>query len=284
MPNVTHYVQPESLEEALELMASGELAPVAGGTDLMVQLRHGGPGRLVDITGLGLSFVRVEGGIVEIGACVTHSSLAHHSALRTDVKLLSMAAASVGTEQIRNRGTIGGNLVNASPSADTVPALLNHDAELVLLSRNGTRSVQLSEFISGPYLSERRPDELLHSIRCTKGVARARTSFIKVKRRAAVNISRMTVALYAEMQEDGTARDVRLSAGAAFPIACRIADVEAMVRGNRYSEKLCKEAGALASRLMVKRTGVRWSTPYKEPVLAGLVERALREVMAGRVK
>ena len=282
MLNVVYYARPQSIEEALELMASGDLTPIAGGTDVIVQLRHGGPRKLIDVTGLGLDRVREDGEYVEIGACVTHSTLSRHAALRAGAPLLSLAAGSVGTEQIRNRGTIGGNMVNASPSADTVPALLSHDAELVLVSQSRTRTVPVGEFISGPYFTEKRADELLHSIRCRKAGAGARVAFIKVGRREAVNISRMTVALHAEMGKDGTAREIRLSVGSAFPTACRLGEVEALVRGNKCTEKLFREAGALASALMVKRTGVRWSTPYKQPVLAGLVERALREAVGRR--
>jgi len=278
MLNVVNYARPRSLEEALELMTSGEVTPIAGGTDVVVQLRHGGPKKLVDVAGLGLDFVRTEGDLLEVGACVTHSTLSRHHAVKAGVPLLSLAAGCVGTEQIRNRGTVGGNVVNASPSADTVPALLSHDAELVLVSQSGTRTVPLGQFISGPYLTQKKADELLHSIRCRMAAPGARVAFMKVGRRSAVNISRMTVAVCAVVSEDGVVRDLRLSVGSAFPIACRLDDVEALLRGKRLAGELCREAGALASELMVKTTGVRWSTPYKQPVLAGLVERALRKV------
>ncbi len=281
MLNVVSYDRPQSLEEALELMASGDRTPIAGGTDVIVQLRRGEPRKLVDVSGIGLDFVRDEGGALEVGASATHDSLHRHPVIRAGLPLLSLAAGGVGTQQIRNRGTVGGNVVNASPSADTVPALLCHDAELVLASRSGTRTVPLAQFITGPYLTQKRPDELLQHIRLRKAAQGARVAFMKVGRRAAVNISRMTVAVCAQTADDGVVRDLRLSVGSAFPIACRLAEVEALVRGRRLSAELTREAGALASQLMVKTTGVRWSTPYKQPVLAGLVERALNEVSGG---
>lgn len=281
MLNVVSYIRPESLEEALELMASGDLTPIAGGTDVIVQMRRGEPRKLLDLAGVGLDFVRSEGDLMEIGACVTHSTLSRHSAVRSGLPLLSLAADCVGTEQIRNRGTVGGNVVNASPSADTVPALLSHDAEVVLVSRAGTRTLPLGRFISGPYLTGRRGDELLHSIRLRRVAPGARAAFVKVGRRSAVNISRMTVAVCADVADDGVVGALRLSAGSAFPIACRLGEVEALLRGKRLTPELSREAGALASDLMVKTTGVRWSTPYKQPVLAGLVDRVLREVAGG---
>jgi CO/xanthine dehydrogenase FAD-binding subunit len=277
MLNVSYYARPQSIDEALDLLSEGDVTPIAGGTDVIVQLRHGGPRKLIDIGGLGLGHVRADGAFVEIGACVTHSTLRDNASVKASAPLLSRAAASVGTEQIRNRGTVGGNIVNASPSADTVPALLCHEAELVLVSKSGTRTVPIGEFISGPYLTVRRPDELLHSIRCKTSRPGARVAFLKLGRREAVNISRMTIAVYAEIGDDGVVSDARVSAGSAFPTACRLGEVEAMLRGNYCTEKLFCEAGALTSELMVRRTGVRWSTPYKKPVIEGLIERALRE-------
>lgn len=279
MYNVVSYARPRSLEEALELMASGGVTPIAGGTDVIVQLRRGAPRKLLDVASLGLDFVREEGDVLEVGACVTHSALSRHPAVKSGAPLLSLAAACVGTEQIRNRGTVGGNVVNASPSADTVPALLCHDAGVVLASRAGNRTVPLESFISGPYLTDRRPDELLLSIRFRKTSPGERVSFLKVGRRSAVNISRMTVAACVGTTRGGVLSEVRLSVGSTFPVARRLAEVEALLRGKKLTDELSREAGALASDLMVKTTGVRWSTPYKQPVLAGLVERALRDAV-----
>jgi carbon-monoxide dehydrogenase medium subunit/xanthine dehydrogenase FAD-binding subunit len=151
----------------------------------------------------------------------------------------------------------------------------------MLVSQSGTRTVPLAQFMSGPYLTHKRPDELLHSIRCRRAAPGVRAAFMKVGRRAAVNISRMTVAVCAATAGDGVVSDLRLSVGSAFPIARRLGEVEALLRGKRLTAKLSREAGELASELMTKATGVRWSTPYKRPVLAGMIERALSEVSGG---
>jgi CO/xanthine dehydrogenase FAD-binding subunit len=279
MLNVLYYTRPRCLAEALELAASDELTPIAGGTDVIPELRHGVPKRLLDTKGLGLDYVKVDGGMVEVGACVTHSRLADDASVKSELPLLSRAAGLVGTRQIRNRGTIGGNIANASPCADTVPALLSYEAEVLLVSRSGERRVPLEQFILAPYSTVRKPDELLRSIVCKRSRPGARLSFVKLGRRGAVNISRMTLAVHAEMGPDGVVSEIRLSAGSVLPVPSRLKDIENLLRGKPATRESFKEAGAAAAEFMIGASGVRWSTPYKGPVLTGLVERALSEAL-----
>ncbi|MCX5800184.1 MAG: xanthine dehydrogenase family protein subunit M [Candidatus Eisenbacteria bacterium] len=302
MINVVSHYYPASLEEALDLMASRELTPIAGGTDLVPQMRDGEPRALIDVARLGLNYVRVAEGALEIGPCVTHSNLCCDRDVVRFLPLLSSAAGVIGAVQIRNRGTIGGNVVNASPSADTVPALLNYDAEVVLVSKAGRRRMKLEEFVKRPYVTDRKPGELLTSIVCkTSGAtavvaARAAgevpsgapggapsaalglevgTCFLKLGRRNAMNISRMSLAVLLTVGADRRIGSARVSAGAVFPVAKRMLEVERLLAGQIVSTKLFQEAGLLATELLVKETGIRWSTPYKMPVLKGLLERAL---------
>lgn len=282
MINVVSYYSPESLEEALDLMASREFTPIAGGTDLIPQMRDGESRALIDTRCLDLDYVKVTDGIVEIGACVTHSRLCAHLDIRKSLPLLSSATGVIGSPQIRNRGTIGGNVVNASPSADTVPALLNYDAEVVLVSKAGKRSTKLEDFIRWPYGTDRKPDELVSSIVCraSSAIPGAKTSscFLKLGRRRAMNISRMSLAVLLTVEEDGKIKSARVSAGAVFPVAKRMLDVERLLTGQIISRKLFEDAGILATELLITETGVRWSTPYKMPVLKGLLERALYQL------
>jgi CO/xanthine dehydrogenase FAD-binding subunit len=282
MINVLSYHRPESLEEALDLMARRELTPIAGGTDLIPQMRDGEPRALIDTRRLGLDSVKVDGLTVEIGPSVTHSRLCHTSDIKNLLPLLSAATGAIGSVQIRNRGTMGGNIVNASPSADTLPALLNYDAEVVLVSKTGKRRMKLEDFVKWPYATDRKPDELLSSIVCKAlGAAPgARTSvcFLKLGRRNAVNISRMSLALLATTEAGGKIKFARVSAGSVFPVAKRMLEVERLLNGQIMSKKLFEEAGTLATELLVAETGLRWSSPYKMPVLKGLIERALSQV------
>jgi CO/xanthine dehydrogenase FAD-binding subunit len=277
--NVVSYCRPESLEEALDLMASREFTPIAGGTDLIPQMHDGEPRALIDTRRLGLDYVKLIDGTIEIGPCATHARLCHDLDIRKLLPLLSVATRVIGSVQIRNRGTIGGNIVNASPSADTVPVLLNYDAHVVLVSKGGKRSMKLEDFIERPYVTDRKPDELLSSIVCgvSGAVPGAKTSFcfLKLGRRNAMNISRMSLALLLTAGADGRIKSACVSAGAVFPVARRMAEVERLLSGQIMSKKLFEEAGTLATELLITETGVRWSTPYKMPVLKGLLERGL---------
>jgi carbon-monoxide dehydrogenase medium subunit/xanthine dehydrogenase FAD-binding subunit len=261
-------------------MATGDFTPIAGGTDLIPQMRRGKPENLLDTNHLMLDFIRTEGSCIEIGAGVKHSTLSEDARIEKSLPLLSMASRLVGSPQIRNRGTIAGNVVNASPSADTIPVLLNYDAEIVLCSKSGTRRVRLDEFVSGPYATGRKPDELVVSIVCKPPKKGGCFSFIKLGRREVVNISRMNLAVSLVLDQNASITDARVSAGAVFPVTRRIGEVERLLSGEPPSDSLFAEAGALAAKLMVKESGVRWSTPYKRPVLATLVERALSEAIS----
>lgn len=282
MLSVASYYRLASLDEALDLMASRELTPIAGGTDLIPQMRDGESRAVIDTRCLGLDYVKLADGIAEIGACVTHSRLCAHLDIRKSLPLLSSATGVIGSAQIRNRGTIGGNVVNASPSADTVPALLNYDADVVLVSKAGKRNMKLEDFIKWPYATDRKPNELVSSIVCrAPGVipgAKTSSCFLKLGRRRAMNISRMSLAVLLTVEEDGKIKSARVSAGAVFPVAKRMLDVERLLTGQIISRKLFEDAGILATELLITETGVRWSTPYKMPVLKGLLERALYQV------
>lgn len=277
MMNISSYHSPLNLNDALSLMASGEFVPIAGGTDLLPALRRSDSVNLMDIRNLKLDFVRFDNGYVEIGAGVTHAKLSEDVKIINALPLLAKACSLVGSQQIRNRGTIGGNIVNASPCADTVPALLNYDAEIILMSKGATRNIKLNEFIFEPYLTIRKPAELLYSIRCKLPENNAGFSYIKLGRRQAVNISRMTLAVSLSKDNYNVIKIVCIAAGSVFPVTARMTEIENYLLGQKPSRKLFKEAGKLAAELMIRESGVRWSTPYKKPVLTGLVIKALNE-------
>ncbi|MCP4583619.1 MAG: xanthine dehydrogenase family protein subunit M [candidate division Zixibacteria bacterium] len=284
MISITSYDRPETLEKALELLTSQEFRILAGGTDIIPQLRRGGSGKLLDIKRLGLDYIKSEGDYIEIGAAATHTDLTSNEIIEENLPILATAAGLVGSTQIRNRGTVGGNITNASPCADTAPALLIYDAELLLKSISGDRQVKLSDYIIEPYTTCKRPDELLHSIKCRKAESESGSSYIKLGRRQAVNISRMTLAATIRRDENDTIQAARISGGSVFPTPSRMPDVENMLIGEKVSSKLFEDAGKFAAELMIKVSGYRWSSPYKEPVLSGLLERALIRASAGGTK
>lgn len=271
------FSRPHSLDEALRLMANDVYRPIAGGTDLIPQLRFEKSAKVLDIANLNLNYIKEDVETIKIGAACTHAMLALSQLINKYIPLVGVAAGMVGSGQIRNRGTVGGNIVNASPCADTVPALLIYDTEIVLLSLNGERRMKLAEFITKPYVTDKKPNELLAGIICKKNQSSTGHSYLKLGRRQAVNISRMTVSVSMQKDNNDTIRAMRISGGSIFPVASRIIALEKMLEGQKISDKLFDDVGEYAAELMIKESGQRWSTPYKQPVLSGLIKRALRE-------
>ena len=275
MISVESYKRPETIAEALKLLKTGKFGIIAGGTDVIPQMRHTPARSLLDIGKLGLDFVRENDNTVEIGAAATHSQIQNNPLIQRFLPLLSTACGLVGSWQIRNRGTIGGNIVNASPCADSAPALLIYDTKVVLLSSQGRRSVNLSEFIKKPYLTVLTAKDLVYSFVCQKGDDSAGNSFIKLGRRQAVNISRMTIAVSLVRDDSNKITMAKIAVGSVFPTPTRISELENKLIGQIVSKELFDETADLAADLMIKASGVRWSTPYKKPVLIGLMRRAL---------
>jgi CO/xanthine dehydrogenase FAD-binding subunit len=275
MITVESYKRPETVAEALKILKTGKFGIIAGGTDVIPQMRHNSSRQLLDISKLGLDFIKENGNTIEIGAAATHTQLNINPLIQQYLPLLATACGLVGSWQIRNRGTVGGNIVNASPCADSAPAMLIYNAKVVLLSSQGQRSVNLSEFIKKPYITEITPKELLHSFICQKADPSEGNSFFKLGRRQAVNISRMTVAVSLAKDDAGKILSARIAVGSVFPTPSRVAELENKLQGQLVSIALFEDVANLAADLMIKASGVRWSTPYKKPVLIGLTRRAL---------
>jgi CO/xanthine dehydrogenase FAD-binding subunit len=286
--------RPSCLGDALRYMwecAQGDAArPIAGGTDLIVSARHAAEAtaagqspcrRVIDISGLPeISGIRADGDRVCIGAATTHTEIEESGVIAQAALFLAEAAATIGSRQIRNRATIGGNIMNASPAADSLPPLVALSATATLASVRGRRAIPVIELVTGPYRTAAAPDELLVDVRFRALEPNARSVFIKVGRRRALAISRLAAAVAALFDSDAQILDIRISAGAAFPTPCRIGQAEQVMLGREYSARLAEEAGREAARAMVRATGVRWSTEYKEPVLAAIITRAIRQCAA----
>lgn len=265
-----------SLQEALELKAhfgTGGLL-VAGGTDLLVALRDQDPslppvdvidiGRLAELKGV----FRQNGGI-RLGPLATHTEVARSPEIRRWAPLLAAASAEVGSPQIRNRGTVGGNLCNASPCADTVPPLVALGAEATLRSVRGSRTVRVEEAVVAPYRTVLADDEILTDIHFAPIADGVGSAFVKLGRRNALSVSRMSVAVIL-----GTGI-VRIAAGSVLPTVRRFPEVEGFLDGKAPAAELFDAAGSLLAAEMIRISGRRWSTPYKEPVVAVLLKRAL---------
>lgn len=283
---ILEYARPATMSEALGLASEyGQAGKLyAGGTDLMVQLRERA-GRLaqttclIDLGGVGeLAGIAEENGAVHVGAMTTHAALAASPVLREHAPFLAASASTVGAAQIRNKGTVGGNVANGSPAADTLSALVALDARACIESLRGARQVLLKDLYQGAGEIDLALDEVItrFEFASLRGWG---TAFHKLGRRKALAISRMNMAA-ALLVEDGVIVQARLSPGSVFAVPDRVAQAEALLAGQRPGADLFVRAGLAVAEEMVARTGVRWSTEYKRPVAQALARRALEDAYA----
>jgi len=252
---------------------------LAGGTDVMLELRKPtarSPKALVDISRIpGLKGIEEVADSIVIRPLTTHTEILRSDVVARYAPLLRAAVSTIGSPQVRNRGTVGGNIMNAAACADTVPPLIALNAEIALKSSSGERRMALVDFFVKPYITTARRDEILIEVRFPKLPVNARSSFIKLGRRKAVSIARLSVAAILQKDGGGLITDARIVPGAAFPRWQRVSEAERLLIGQKPSRELFAEAGRRVSDVMISFTGRRWSTEYKEPAIAVLVRRAL---------
>ena len=275
-----HYslVAPASLAEALALLnGSRSLRPFAGGTDLMVLLEAG---KLPEGGYVGLWKLRELRGIedtddgVAIGALTTYTEIARHRTLQETWPLLCRAAEETGGIATQNRGTIGGNIANASPAADTPPALLVYDAELELVSARGSRRVPYDRFHSGYKQMDLAADELIARIHLRKRTATWRQYYRKVGTRRAQAISKVCLAVSADVS-DGVVQDVRIALGSVAPTVVRARRAEAVLRGAPLADASTAKAAAELASDIAPIDDVRSTARYRARVAGALLKDAL---------
>lgn len=274
------YLCPSSLGEASDLLL--RLGPAArvvgGGTDLMVELRRGkaAPEAVVDVTRLPeLRELREEAdGTLRLGAALCHSEVADSPLVERLAPVLARACASVGSVQVRNLGTLGGNAANAAVAADTLPALAVLRARFEVGGPAGTRRLSVDEFFRSPGRTALEPGELLTALLVPLQPAHG-AAFLKVGRRKAAAISRLSVAALANPRT-GFAR---LSLGAVFPRPQRVEPAEELLHLG-FDEARIEEAGAAAEAFVRRVSGERASMSYKLPVVRAAVARAVRRALA----
>ncbi|MEW5816784.1 MAG: FAD binding domain-containing protein [Spirochaetota bacterium] len=280
------FIRVKETEKVLSLLKEykGKARVIAGGTDVMIGLRKEtlpeSVEMLLDISGLKeLNYIKEDGNYIRIGACTTHAQCAESQLLKKHASLLAEAASAVGSPQIRNRGTIGGNIVTAAPCADTVPAFIALNAVCRLRRGKQSREIPLAEMITGPHRVNIAPDELLTEIYFEKLKAGTHSLFIKLVRRNALDKARMSFSVIASLNDKGEVHDIRISVGATTPVPCRFQAAENVLLGNVPIEKLIREAAGKVSKTMIEKSGYRWSTDYKQKVVASLTVRALKTVL-----
>jgi carbon-monoxide dehydrogenase medium subunit len=282
------YHEPTSLAEAVELGADfgADGRFLAGGTDLIIQMRRGklSPRHVVSLHRVsGLDGIGVNGGVT-LGALVTHRALERHPAFQGRLRALVEGAEVIGGHQVRNVATVGGNIVNASPAADLVPVLLTLDATVTCVGPGGERTFPLDAFLVGPGQTARRPDELLTSVRFSALPERSATAFLKAGRRKAMEISVVCVAARLTLDE---ARErcveARIALGAVAPTTWRARSAEQALEGRAPTPDVLRQAGRLAATECRPISDVRASARYRAHLVETLVPRALARCV-GRIR
>lgn len=284
------YHRPKSKEEVCELLdqygSSAKL--LAGGTDLIVQMFEQSPrlkdiAHVIDLTHIEeLRFIKEEDDIVRIGATTTHTDVVESSILQEFAHSLCDATFLIGSPKIRNTGTIGGNIANASPAADSVIPLVAFNARVKILGLKGERDELLVDIIEKPYLLCTDKDEYITEIYFKKLPENTKQSFVKLGRRKAMAISRLTVGVTVLCDE--VIKGATIVPGCIFPVPKRITKAEEFLIGKKPTVELIEEAAEIVSETMIEDTGRRWSTPYKQPVIQTLVKRALYEALGWNEK
>jgi CO/xanthine dehydrogenase FAD-binding subunit len=274
-------VSPASLAEAYALAGGGDHRPLAGGTDLLVQITGEigqAPERVLDLWRLAeLRGIAVVNGALELGALTTYTEIRRSALCAEHAPTLVEAAATIGAAQIQNRGTIGGNAMNASPAGDTLPVLLALDAELVAGGSAGERAIPATEFWPAYRRTAVRPDELLVRIRIPI-VDDRQQRFRKVGTRRAQAISKVVLAL-AWRAEPGSGRwrGVRLALGSVAATPIRAVGAEAVLEGSSPdAETAERAANALVAELQ-PIDDVRSTASYRRAVSGRVLHRLLRD-------
>ncbi|QHM76870.1 putative xanthine dehydrogenase subunit D [Mixta theicola] len=275
-----------SLNEALAMLADGSTRPIAGGTDVLVQARlASAPLPLVDISSvpeLKVIELTQEGGL-RIGAGVCFSDLTAQSTVQEMYPLLVTACNTIGSLQLRNRATIGGNIVNAAPCADSVPPLVIYDAEVEIQHHNApSQRMPLSKFITGGYRTALNPGDLLTAIILPPPYRNSRLQqrYLQLGRRNALNITRQSFTGQFVLDEAGSLIYCRLVDGALFSKPQRLTPLENALIGRRLDEALIKEAEKILQQMLDEAIGKRWSAAYKVPVGVEMLTQMLQEAMA----
>jgi carbon-monoxide dehydrogenase medium subunit len=276
------YCAPKGLEEALDVFGEyGERArALAGGTDLILFMEKGRlkPDLVVEIPSCP-PFVGIEAtnSHIRIGSRTTMRELETSSLIREKISILAEAASKVGSLQIRNLATIGGNICTASPAGDTLPALLVLDASVKLVSKSGERLVPLREFFFGPGETVRQPNELLTEVIVPLPSSHSGYSFYKLSVRRYMDIAIVNVAAFVAVNGDGFITDAKIALGSVAPTPIRAYEAEERLKGNTINDILLDEVGRLAQEASSPITDQRGTAEYRRIMVYRLTKRVVKE-------
>ena len=265
------------LKEALQFISNNgpQSTIIAGGTDVLIELRKDNNKfenveHIIDIHDIQeLRNIEIENNICNIGACCTFKELSNNEFIQSHFPVLKMAVEKIGSPQIRNVATIGGNICNLAACADSIAPLLVYDAQVRLHSERGVRTVPLDTILNKPYKTDVHPEEILSQILLPLPDKDWKDCFYKLGRRSGVSISRLSYAILLKTK-GAKIEDIRFAFGALFSVPKRLKDLERKFKQQTISPELWKDVSRKIAQQILDETGVRWSTSYKIPVLQQL--------------
>jgi CO/xanthine dehydrogenase FAD-binding subunit len=280
------YVQPNSIDEALSLLArhKGEATLIAGGTDLLPKMKRREikpPKYVIDLKGLpDLEYIRYDDKKgLSIGALTTIHAIETSSVIEQRFSILAQAASTMAAPQVRNRGTVAGNICNAVPSADSAPPLLTLEARLTLISHKGERIVKIEDFFTGPNETVITDEELLAEICIPPLPPNSRGVYLKLTPRRSMDLATVGVAAVL-IREDGLCKDIRIAMGAVAPTPVRAKRAEEIIRGQRFSDELIERTAQTAAEESRPIDDHRASADYRREMVQVLVSRAINQTLS----
>lgn len=270
-------------QEACDLLAQygGKARLLAGGTDLMVAVnqRQLSPEVLVYLGDSGLNYINAESDNLVIGAATPFTDIMGSNLVREEAPLLAEVISHIASPAIRNVGTIGGNLANGSPAADSATALLALGASLKLVSKAGDRVVAVEEFFTGPGETTLEPTELIQEVIIPKKAGEAKWAYRKLGKRKAQTLSIVSVAICCPL-DGGQCQGTRIALGAVAPTPILASEASALLEGKILSEGLIDESAKAAADASNPIDDVRGSAWYRRRAIEALVRQLLAQISA----
>jgi CO/xanthine dehydrogenase FAD-binding subunit len=279
------YLTPKTIAEALSLLSQyKERAKViAGGTDVVPQLKRReikAPQYIIDLKGIpGLDYIKYdEVGGLALGALATIHAVETSAIIQKKFSILFQAAQSMASPQVRNRGTIVGNICNAVPSADTATALLTLEAKLKLVSQQGERMVNIEDFFTAPNQTVLADEEILQEIQISNLPPHAKGIYLKLTPRRAMDLAIVGVAVVV-IAEDGFCNDIRIALGAVAPTPIRAKRAEGILKGQKFDEQAIEKAAQTAAEESKPIDDHRASAEYRREMVKILTRRAINQAI-----
>jgi CO/xanthine dehydrogenase FAD-binding subunit len=278
--NAITITNPSDLQDALKLLAEKKYKILSGGTDVVIQARMSNePLQLLNIANLTeLKEIFENENEIIIGGAASFSTILRHKSIQQYFPVLFQACSCIGSTQIRNRGTIGGNIVNAAPCGDSVPPLILYDAKVHLQSKDGHREIDVKDFIIKHYRTQIQPDEILVAITIPKPKKVYYSSYFQLGRRNAMNITRLSISAKVSFDQNKRVDECCLVDGSMFSRSQRLTPVENTLLGKLLNEDSIVAIEHPLAEMIEAEIGTRWSAEYKKPVFINVCQDVLRDI------